>query len=590
MIEHCIHHLVAAHAELRPNHPAVTADGTTLTYRQLDDQANQLANRLAAAGVRHGDVVGLLLPRSAGFIVAALATLKAGAAYVPLDPRYPADRLRLMLATTHCSIVLSTPDLRHTIPESSAAGYLEARADSTDDAGHDEPTAQVHPDDIAYIMFTSGSTGTPKAVMVPHRGIVGLLRDGGLYPIGPDDTALHATSVSFDAAAFDIWGALLNGAQLVVVTATTPSVLDIAETISTHQVTAAMLPTGMFHLMVDECLEGLSKLRCLLVGGDVLSSTHARRFLDGAPGVRLINAYGPTETTFASTVHIVSPDQEPTRPVPIGRPVPQADIHIMDENLHEVSPGTTGQLFIGGKSGPARGYMGDPALTAQRFIPDPWTTGGRLYATGDLMRELADGTLEFLGRADNQIKRRGYRIELGEVELAVRADPNVRDAVVVLDGDTAESRRLVACVVGKPAADLTGLRTRLATALPEYLLPDLILPVEALPVTTNGKIDRAALQSEIPNIPPTHRPAEEPNSDEEAIVASIWAEVLELEHADLHDDFFDLGGHSLLANKIVTHLHKQLGIKLNMDAIFDYPTIAELADHIRQARLADSPT
>jgi amino acid adenylation domain-containing protein len=653
MAEQCVHDVVAAHAAGRPDRVAVVADGLRLTYGELDRRAGRLAARLRRRGVRPGSVVGLLVPRSAEFVIAALAVLKAGACYLPLDPGYPADRLRLMLSTAACGTVLSTEELRGQLPDGAdvelvaPAGGPEdpAGGPAAADGGPEDPAgpvdrAPVHPDDVAYTMFTSGSTGTPKAVMVTHRGIVGLLRDGGMAPLGAEDVVLHAASVSFDAATFDIWGALLNGACLVVATGRSLPVLDLGELIRAHAVTTVLLPTGLFHLVVDELvaagrLEDLSSLRTVLAGGDVLSGAHARRFAEALPWARLVNAYGPTEATVASTTYAVPADHDPATPVPIGYPVAQASVHVLDEHLREVPGGEPGQLYVGG-SGLARGYAGDPALTAQRFVPDPRACGGRLYATGDLVRLLPDGALHFLGRVDGQVKKRGFRIEPAEVELALRADAAVRDAAVLVDGETADTRRLVACVVARHGTDLAGLRERLAGVLPEYLVPDLVVAVQRLPVTTNGKVDRAALAAQVHALAATAEPAgaeqigtqpagtqpagaqpagaqpagaqqagaEPPGTEEsgpgtgdaarpvssEAELTAIWTEVLKIDKAGRHDDFFDLGGHSLLANRVVTQVRKRLGVRLGLDAIFDHPTIAELAAEVERARPAGSRT
>ncbi|MBC3842408.1 amino acid adenylation domain-containing protein [Streptacidiphilus sp. 4-A2] len=447
--------------------------------------------------------VGLLLPRSVEFVVAALAVLKAGGGYVPLDADYPPERLRMMLDAARCPVVLGTAALLAGLPADT--GVRAVALDAVDAAGATDartappapPALPTHPDALAYTMFTSGSTGVPKGVMVTHRGVARLVRQPGAARVEPDEVVLHASSTSFDAATFDIWGALANGARLVVARAGRLSATELGELLRRHRVTTVLLPTGLFHLMVDERLSDLAGLRRLVVGGDVLSAPHARRFLRAVPGCALVNAYGPTEVTTATTVHLVSPGQGEEQSVPIGRAMAGTSVRLLDEELRPVAPGTPGQLFAGGP-GIARGYLNDPAQTALRFLPDPWQPGARLYATGDLARELPDGTLEFLGRMDDQFKKRGFRVEPGEVEAALRADPAVRDALVLADGATADTRRLVAVLLlpaaGRAAAEVVDeVRVRLRAALPEYLVPDLWAAVDAFPLTPNGKVDRRAL-------------------------------------------------------------------------------------------------
>jgi len=561
-----VHHLVAARTRAHPDRVAVVAGTTTLTYGGLDDTAARLAGRLVDLGVTPGDAVGVFLPRSADFVVAVLAVLKAGGHYVPLDPDYPAARLALMLDAVRAPVVITGAGLT---PPAHAGAVLRV-----DDLGDPLPPRTAHPDDLAYTMFTSGSTGVPKGVAVRHRGVVRLVRDPGCVSLDETDTVLHLSSPSFDAATFDIWGALANGAKLVVAPAGRPSVVEIGALLRRHAVTTVFFPTGLFHLMVDERLADLAHVRQVVVGGDVLSAAHSRTLVRALPSCRLVNGYGPTEVTTFTTFHEVRPDQSGTTPVPIGRPLARTRVLVLDHDLAPVPAGATGQLFAGG-DGLARGYL-DPALTAERFVPDPWLPGQRLYATGDLARRTADGDFEYLGRVDRQVKKRGYRVEPGEVEVVLRADEGVRDAAVTIDGDTADTRRLIAYVVGD---DVAGVRDRVREVLPDHLVPDVWVALTSLPLNENGKVDRAALPA-----PDLHGGDDDVLSGEESTIAGIWQDILELTRVGRHDDFFDLGGHSLLANRIVSRVRRSLGVDLPLSAVFDHPTVAGLAEVVRGSR------
>ncbi|MEU7530175.1 non-ribosomal peptide synthetase [Saccharothrix sp. NPDC042600] len=553
-----VHSLVAAAATAHPSRVAVVSAERSLTYGELDARANGLAARLIASGVRPGDPVGVFLHRSAEFVLAALAVLKAGGFYVPLDPDYPAARLEFMREAVSSPVVVTVGSLAGRL-----GGPVVLLDELPDPAG--PVSVPVHPDDLAYVMFTSGSTGRPKGVAVTHRGIVRLVDEPGCVSLA-GETMLHLSSPSFDAATFDVWGALANGGRLVVGPAGKVTVAEIGELVRSRGVTTAFLPTGLFHLVVDEGVAALAGLRQLVVGGDVLSSAHARRFLAAVPGCRLVNGYGPTEVTTFTTFHDVRPVDGP---VLIGTPLNRTYVRVLDDDLR---PAEVGQLYAGG-DGVARGYLGDPALTAQRFVPDPWTPGARLYATGDLVRATPDG-LEFLGRIDGQVKKRGYRVEPGEVEAALRDDPDVRDAAVVATGDRADTRRLEAFLV--LSGPLDGVRARIGGVLPEYLVPDVWVELPGLPLTPNGKVDRAALVA----APRGGSAGEPPLTETESAIAEIWREVLEVESVGRHDDFFALGGHSLIANRIVTRMRRALGVDVRLVAVFDHPTVAGLAEHV----------
>jgi amino acid adenylation domain-containing protein len=588
----CVHQLLARHAAAHPGRVAVVDGNRTLTYGELDARANRLARHLIHLGVGRGDSVGVFLSRSLEFVVTALAIVKAGGNYVPLDPEYPEARLASMIESTGVTVVV-------TVGGGGRFPAFEATWLCLDEMGRrlstgpsDDPDVRVHPDELVYTMFTSGSTGEPKGVTVTHRGVTRLVQNPDYVDLDHTQVVLHVSSVAFDAATFDIWGALTNGARLVIASPRT-SVVELGRLLRRHNVTTVLFPTGLFHVVVGECLGDLAGVRQILVGGDVLSPALANRLLRAFPDCRLINGYGPTEVTTFTTCHQVSAGHGTASPIPIGRPIGNTWVRILDADLEPVPVGGTGQLFAGG-DGLARGYLNDPVRTAERFVPDPWAQGQRLYATGDLARYTADGLIEFLGRVDRQIKRRGFRVEPGEIEENLREDPALRDAIVVPDGNSAEERRLIAYLLPELAASglrateapdpVPAVRARLRERLPDYLIPDMWVVLDALPLTSNGKLDRHALPAPAADaVLPRAEPEPAPADSLEATITDIWCEVLELDGVRRHDDFFELGGHSLLANRMVSRLRTALGVEVPLVTIFDHPTIAELTDLVAAA-------
>lgn len=590
----CLHQLVEAVAVAQPDRDAVTAGGESLSYAELNRRANLLAHRLA--GYRHtAPSIGILLPRSADFVVAALAILKAGGNYVPLDAEYPTARLESMVAAAGCQLVVTSDTLADRLSQASIPLVMATPDQPAADSAAGNLDLPVHPDALAYTMFTSGSTGVPKGTMITHRGVVRLTQGPGIVPIGEGDVVLHAASVAFDAATFDIWGALTNGARLVVAPAGRVSALELGRLIREQQVTTALLPTGLFHLMVDERLDDLTRLPRLVVGGDVLAPSYARRF--AAAGGSLTNAYGPTEVTVATTTYRL-PAEPADGPVPIGSAMAGTTVELLDDDLRPVPDGQPGELYAGGV-GLARGYAGDPGLTATRFVPDPRGSGGRLYATGDRAIRRPDGGFEFLARLDGQFKKRGFRVEPAEVERVLQGHPAVRQAIALPEGETADTRRLVAVVVRHPGLAATetleAVRAHARNSLPEYLVPDRWQVLEELPLTSQGKVDRRALLELIATPGESERPevtaaGTEPLADtDEFALAEIWSELLDVEHIDSDSDFFELGGHSLLANKVVYRVRQQLGVAIGLDAVFDHPTLRELAAALGQARGGRAP-
>jgi amino acid adenylation domain-containing protein len=524
--------------------------------------------------------VGLALPRSADLVVAHLAVLKSGGAYVPLDADYPGERLAAMVEDSAMELLLTRSTEAAALPQELLQGGLrhvcldeeEAEIAARPDV---EPESGTGADSLAYIMFTSGSTGRPKGVAVPHRGVLRLVWRPDYAEVGADDVVLQLAPVSFDAATFEIWAPLLHGGRVALHPPGPPSVDGLGAALRGEGVTTLWLTAGLFHLMAEERPADLAGLRQLLAGGDVLAAAACRRVLEAAPGLRLVDGYGPTEsTTFTACQKLRA--GEVADPVPIGRPISDTRVYLLDAALRPVPPGAVGELFVAG-DGLARGYVGRPDLTAERFLPDPFVTGARTYRTGDLARWRPDGTLCFLGRVDDQVKIRGFRIEPAEVAAVLLRHPAVGQAVVVPRGE-GDRRRLVAYVVppaeadGGPALQFDDLRPFLADHLPDFMLPAAFVSLPELPLSPNGKVDRRALPD------PEGRPdlAVEkvaPRDATEAALAEIWSRLLEVDELGVRDDFFALGGHSLLAARVASRVRERFAVEMPLRAFFEHPTV-----------------
>ncbi|MEA2693900.1 MAG: hypothetical protein QOJ16_3287, partial [Acidobacteriota bacterium] len=563
--------LFAEQAANAPDAVALVGGEESLSYGELAARVLRLAARLRGLGVGPEVPVGLFLERSPAMVVATLAVLEAGGAYVPLDPGHPAERLAGLLAATEVPVLLTQEQLLGRLPDHAAWVVLLDRGGRS--APAPEPlSAAARPaaESLAYVMFTSGSTGAPKGVAVTHRGVVRLVRGAGYARFGPEEVFLQLAPAAFDAATFEIWGALLNGGRLVIPAHGALSLAEIGETLGRHGVTTLWLTAGLFHEMVERNLAGLTSVRQLLAGGDALSPVLVERAVKGLPGTRLINGYGPTEgTTFTCCERVEAGFSGPA--VPIGRAIANTEVAVVDGEGRAVPVEVAGELVAGG-DGLARGYWGRPDLTAERFTPDPLSgrAGALVYRTGDRARFRADGRLEFLGRLDRQVKIRGFRIEPGEVEAALAAHPAVRQAVVVVREDRPGERRLVAYVVGAAGVDLKGyLRER----LPEPMVPAVFVSLPALPLTANGKVDRQALPAPEAPVGGQERP---PRTPAEEVMAGLWAEVLGIAAGGIagRDGFFDLGGHSLLATRLVSKVREAFGVEMPLKAVFESPTLA----------------
>jgi amino acid adenylation domain-containing protein len=584
--------LFEAQVARTPDAVAVVDDRITWTYRELDEHANRLARHLVGLGVGPETFVSVALERSADVIAALLAVVKAGGAYLPVDLGYPAGRIVYMLDDGCPAVVLTAGAGYPAIGEAARkAGIPMLVLDDPDTVERlaglpatkltdADRTAALRPDHPAYAMYTSGSTGRPKGVTVPHTAVVRLVHDSGFLQLGPHDVFGHVSSVSFDAATLEIWAALLSGAALAVPSAGPLSSAELREFLTARDVTVLWLTAELFHQMVDADVEAFASLRCLLAGGDVLAVPQCRKLLEALPDVRLVNGYGPTENTTFTTTHAIGADDVAGNAgVPIGRPVGNTRIYVLDDHLAPVPAGVAGELYAAGL-GLARGYHHRPGPTAERFVSCPFGAAGeRMYRTGDMVRWTPDGVLEFVGRADDQVKIRGFRVEPGEVEAAVTGVPRVGRAVVTVREDVPGDRRLVAYVVAAEPADdpvalAVSVRASVASRLPDYMVPSSTVVLDVLPLTANGKVDRAALP--VPDRAGSVGSQPEPSTDRERVLCGLFAEVLGLERVGVDDDFFALGGHSLLAMQLVNRIRDAFGAGLPMRVLFEARSPARL--------------
>ena len=569
---------------------ALVHGGGEITYGELNERANRLAHYLGGHGVGPGTPVAFMLERSPEAIMTMLAILKAGGAYVPLDVSYPKSRLGYMLEDSGATLVLTLEDLLKEVREAFPAGTriicLDSEASAIEKESPSNPGIGGGAEDLAYIMYTSGSTGKPKGVEIPHRGIVRLLFGVDYVDLGPDQTILHMASVSFDAATFEIWGALLHGGRCAVLSSRVPTTDELGEAIRQHGVNTMWLTASLFNLVVDEDPEVLVPLEQLLIGGEALSVSHVRRAYEHLPATQIINGYGPTEsTTFTCCYRIPRDLADGVSSVPIGYPIGNTTVHVLDGNLQPVPPGVPGELFIGG-DGLARGYRNDEDLTAERFVGDPFSRdpSSRLYRTGDLVRRLTDGSIDFMGRLDDQVKVRGFRIELGEIERALSAHNGVRSAFVMLRDDSAagcsygsgSEKQIAAYVIPAEEDDLLieeDLRAFLKEELPEYMVPSAFVAMKEFPLTANGKIDRRALPFPTRETRVPEQSYTVPGTAIERTISEVWSEVLGLERVGIHDNFFDLGGNSLLMMQVRNRLRDRLNADLSIVNLFSHPTV-----------------
>ena len=582
---HSIHQLFETHVAQTPNAIALVFGEEKLSYAELNRRANLLARHLQELGVGPEVLVAICLERGIDMVVALLATLKAGGAYLPLDPSYPHDRLAFMLADSKPAVLLTIHSIEKALPRNDArAVRLDVDVDLFGEFSGENVTSGVSADNPAYVIYTSGSTGQPKGVVVTHRGL-GNLHEEQVFTFGhgPGDRVLQFASLSFDASVFEIVMALANGATLVMATneELLPG-LPLQKLLNEQSISNLTIAPSALVLMPTH---PLPKLRTVIVAGEACSAELVERWSEGR---KFFNAYGPTETTIWSSVNRCRVEER--RPS-IGKPIGNAQMFVLDARLEPAPIGVTGEIYIGGV-GLARGYLNRPDLTATRFVPHPFATtpGARLYRTGDLGRYRGDGSIEFLGRIDHQVKVRGFRIELGEIETALGEHPIVREVVVLVREDAIEDKRIVAYVVLKQecATPTEELRRVLKEKLPSFMIPSAFVVLDSLPLTPNGKIDRKALPAPDHERPDIEGAFVAPRTPIEEMIAAIWSQILKVEKVGVHDNFFTLGGHSLLATQVVHRVRDTFNVDFPLRRFFETPTVADLATYIARSQVSEA--
>ncbi len=583
--DRCVHHLFEAQAALTPDAVAVVCGEQRVTYRELNRRANQLAHHLRGRGVGSESLVGICVSRSIELVVAVVGILKAGGAYVPLDASYPPQRLGWMMKDAGVAVLVTERDLASQLPtEGTAVVCVDVDRRLIGGEHEENPQSGATAESLAYVIYTSGSTGTPKGVAVPHRAISRLILNTNYIELNSSDKVAQASNPSFDAATFEIWGALLHGAQLVFVAKETIlSHEELAAQIREHGITTIFLTTALFNQIAREAPSTFRGVRHLLFGGEMVNPECVRRVLNSDPPQRLLHLYGPTESTTFASWHLVQDVPEGATNIPIGRPISNTQIYLLDRYRQLVPVGVAGELYIGG-DGLAHGYLNQEELTAEKFIPDPFSdeANARLYRSGDLARFLPDGSIEFLGRIDQQVKIRGHRIEPGEIEAALSSHPAVRESVVIAKEDRPGENHLVAYVVAdqERAPRLVDLRNFLQERLPEYMVPAAFLQLDELPLTPNGKVDHPALaemNALRPCLPIVHV---EPRTEIEHVTAEIFRESLQIESVGIHDNFFDLGAHSLLIARIHGRLQQLLKTQFPIVKMYQHPTVVALTEYL----------
>jgi amino acid adenylation domain-containing protein/thioester reductase-like protein len=587
----CIYDLIQEQVQRTPDATAVQFEDQSLTYQELDWRASQVAGVLASKGVKPGTLVGIFVNRSLEMLVGLLGILKAGGAYLPLDPSYPKDRLAFMLADSEASHVITHSSLLADLPDNNASvlciDTIEQVQPSSKIKRSKKAGSRPNPDDPAYVIYTSGSTGKPKGVPIHQQAVVNLLccmRQS--LGIDSNSILLGVTTLSFDIAVADLILPFTAGARLVIASAELAADGHLlAKALSDSQATFMQATPASWRLLLEAGWKGRDSLT-IVSTGEAISTDLAGQLLKRC--ARLWNLYGPTETTVWSTMYQVPPENKRgvSNIVPIGKPVANTQIYILDSNLQPVPMGVIGDLYIGG-DGVSRGYLNRPELTAERFIRNPFEASSTIYKTGDLARYLPDGNIEYFGRSDHQVKIRGFRIEIGEVESALAAHPDVRQAVVAARKERTSEASLVAYVVPEStdkSADLNQYRSYLRTKLPEYMIPASFVILKAMPLTPNGKVDRKALPVLSQDQLAMRADYMPPRTEEERAIAAICAEVLNLERVGLHDNFFDLGGNSLIATRLIFQLQEHFQVRLPLVRLFESPTMEGLALAIADAR------
>ncbi len=575
-----IHQLFEEQVEKTPDNIAVVYEDKRLTYKELNERANQLARLLRNKGIGTDSIVAIMVERSLEMAVGVLGILKAGGAYLPIDPDYKVDRIKYMLQDSHCNILLcnnSTIELELNVDIISLVDVQTCNKENSNLGNINTPQ------DLAYIMYTSGSTGKPKGVLIEHRSVVRLVRNTNYIDFGKCSRILQTGALVFDASTFEIWGSLLNGLTLYLVNKEV--ILDAAKLkneLMRNHIDTIWLTSSLFTQLVSEDASIFKECKNLLVGGDVLSVKHINAVRNECKGINIVNGYGPTENTTFSVCHKI--EKEYVDNIPIGRPISSSTAYIVDKNNKLCPIGVAGELCVAGV-GLARGYLNSPELTAEKFVNNPFESGTRMYRTGDLARWLADGSIEFLGRLDYQVKIRGFRIELGEIENKLLSYTAVKETVVTANTDSSGSKYLCAYVAGEKELTTMELREHLSNNLPDYMIPSYFIQLDKLPLTPNGKVDRKALPKPDYN-KSTGAKYEAPRNIIEEKLIDIWREVLGVEKIGINDNFFELGGHSLNAVKIVNLIHKRFNIEVKLNSLFKFPSISEFSEFLSNSNIS----
>jgi len=577
----CLHHLFEAQAQKTPNTVALIVGVQQMTYRELNHRANRLAHLLQSLEAGPDVLIGIYLERSCELVIALLAVLKAGAAYVPMDPNYPKERISFMIADSKMPLLLTQSNLTDRLPQLSGqfvcVDHLLGHAGRLSEQN---PTGTVSPESLAYLMYTSGSTGQPKGVAIEHRSVIALVH-WARQVFKPEELAgvLASTSICFDLSIFELFVTLSCGGKVILA----ENALQLPSLPAANEVTLVnTVPSAMAELLRAGGIP--NSVRVVNLAGEPLPATLVEQIYQSQTIQKVYDLYGPTETTVYSTFAL----RKAGEPATIGRPLSNEQIYLLSPSGQPVPVGVAGEIYIGG-DGLARGYLNRPELTAEKFVPDPFgdQPGARLYKTGDLARYLPEGNIEFLGRIDNQVKVRGFRIELSEIEVALGRHSAVRECVVVVREDEPGDKRLAAYLAPRveSAPSTSELRRFLGKKLPNHMIPSAFVILDALPRSPNGKVDRRTLP-----VPDVQRPALAetfigPRTSVEEIVNRIWREVLNLERIGIHDNFFELGGHSLLATQVISRVRNIFGVDVPMHRLFQTPTIAELADFVEKSIL-----
>jgi amino acid adenylation domain-containing protein len=581
--ERCVHELFEDQAARRPDAVAVTSGEKRLTYGELNGRANRLGHRLRALGVGPDVKVGICLERSLEMVIGLLGIMKAGGAYLPLDPDLPRERMALMLDRAGASVVVTKEAWRDRLPAERVAHVVSLDADAASLARLPETNVAsgVLAENLACIFFTSGSLGEPKGIECPHRATVRTFFGTEFMHFGDDVVMLQMAPMSWDGLPLELWSPLLHGGRSVQLPERVPTPALLADVIRRECVNTVFLTTALFNVVMDEAPEALAGVGQLMWGGEAVSARHVALARERLPEARMVHAYGPAESTVYATTYDLAAPPAGGRTIPVGSPIANTLAFLLDREMEPVPVGMPGELYIGGE-GLARGYMTRPDLTAERFLPSPFGGGGRLYRTGDLMRWLPDGNLEFVGRADDQVKIRGHRIEPGEVEAALRGHPAVREAVVLARPVPTGGRRLAAYVVPEgTAAGTAEYRRYLGERLPGYMVPAAFVELGVLPLRANGKVDRQRLPA--PRWEAERGEYVPPRTDLEEDLAAIWGEVLRVERVGVHDNFFDLGGDSIASMRVASRVRQAFEAPISVGTIFTAPTVAQLAEQVESS-------